>query len=319
MKKAFITGISGFAGNFLARQLLNEGVYAVSGTYHAEQSLENIADIAPQLHLHKVDLTDGQAIDSVISSIKPDVIFHLAALASPAQSFKDPSLTFTTNVTGQIHLLEAIRKAGLSASRIVIVSSAEVYGIVKESDLPIDEATQMNPVSPYAVSKITQDYLGLQYFLTYDQHIVRVRPFNHIGPGQKTAYAVSTFAQQIALIEKRKQEPVLRVGNLSAKRDFTDVRDIVKAYVLLAEKGTPGDVYNIGSGVSYEMKVILEKLVSFSTEKITIETDQSRFMPVDIPDNRTDNTKLRKQTGWETTISIDRSLRDVLDYWRRIA
>lgn len=319
MKTAFITGISGFAGSFLARLLISQGNYNVVGTYHSEKGLENIQDISSGLKLYQIDLTNKEATEKVISSTLPDTIFHLAALASPVQSFKDPSFTFSTNIIGQINLLEAVRENKLIETRILIVSSAEVYGIVDDMDFPIDEETKMRPVSPYAVSKITQDYLGLQYFLTYKQPIVRARPFNHIGPGQKTAYAVSAFAQQIAAIEKKQQQPVLRVGNLTAKRDFTDVRDIVRAYTLLLEKGIPGEVYNIGSGVSYPMSEILQKLISFSNTKITIETDDSRFMPVDIPDNRCDNTKLRGQTGWSPTISLEASLRDVLDYWRKIA
>ncbi|MEN9407721.1 MAG: hypothetical protein RLZZ455_937 [Candidatus Parcubacteria bacterium] len=318
MKKALITGISGFAGSFLARLLLQEGQYEVAGTYHSEKGLENIADIREKIQLSQVDLTDTNLTESVVSKVRPDSIFHLAALASPVQSFKDPSFTFTTNITGQINLLESVRKLRLMNTKLLIVSSAEVYGIVDEQDLPIDESTNMRPVSPYAVSKITQDYLGLQYFLTYKQPIVRVRPFNHIGPGQKTAYAVSAFAQQIAAIEKGQQPPVLYVGNLTARRDFTDVRDIVRAYVMLLEKGVPGEVYNIGSGVSYPMSEVLEKLIALSSVKITIEQQESRFMPVDIPDNRCDNTKLKTQTGWGQTVSLDSSLRDVLDYWRKI-
>lgn len=318
MKKALITGISGFAGSFLARLLLQEGQYEVAGTYHSEKGLENIADIRERLQLSQVDLTDSELTETVVSRVRPDSIFHLAALASPVQSFKDPSFTFTTNITGQINLLESVRKLQLVNTKILIVSSAEVYGIVDAHDLPIDEETNMRPVSPYAVSKITQDYLGLQYYLTYKQPIVRVRPFNHIGPGQKTAYAVSAFAQQIAAIEKGQQPPVLYVGNLAARRDFTDVRDIVRAYVMLLEKGVAGEVYNIGSGVSYPMSEVLEKLVALSSVKITVEQQESRFMPVDIPDNRCDNTKLKTQTGWDQTIALDASLRDVLDYWRKI-
>jgi len=319
MKTALITGISGFAGSFLARLLLRDGDYAVAGTYHSEKGLENIQDIKEQLQLHQVDLKNPEDTRKVIAATLPDRIFHLAALASPVQSFKDPTFTFSTNITGQINLLEAVREQKLDTTKVLIVSSAEVYGMVNAGDLPINEETGMRPVSPYAVSKITQDYLGLQYFLTYSQPIIRARPFNHIGPGQKTAYAVSAFAQQIAAIEKKQQPPVLRVGNLSARRDFTDVRDIVRAYTLILEKGTPGEVYNIGSGVSYPMSEILHKLIALSSVPITVETESERFMPVDIPDNRCDASKLKAQTGWSQEITIEQSLRDVLDYWRNIA
>ncbi|MDP3940826.1 MAG: GDP-mannose 4,6-dehydratase [bacterium] len=318
MKKAFITGISGFAGSYLSRLLLQKGDYVVSGTYHSENSLQGINDITDKLTLIQVDLTKSDQIDHAIATVDADIIFHLAALASPSQSFKDPSFTFSTNIIGQINLLEAIKKHSHMPSKILIISSAEVYGKVAPSDLPIDEETQMRPVSPYAVSKIAQDYLGLQYFMTYNMPIIRTRPFNHIGPRQKPAYAVAAFASQIAKIEKGQQEPVLKVGNLSARRDFTDVRDIVQAYVALVEKGDEGDVYNVGSGTSQKMSDILERLVALSTSKISIIKDASRLMPIDIADNRSDITKVTQKTGWKPAISLDTSLRDVLDYWRNI-
>ena len=318
MKKAFITGISGFAGSFLARYLIKQGTYTLSGTYYSDSGLGSIFDISSKLKLYQIDLTKDGLIDVAIEEEKPDVVFHLAALASPAQSFKDPRLTFSTNISGQINLLEAIRKSNLTKTRILIVSSAEVYGMVTKSDLPIDELTPMRPVSPYAVSKIAQDYLGLQYFLTHKMSIIRARPFNHIGPGQKPAYAVAAFASQIAKIEKGEQDPVLKVGNIATKRDFTDVRDIVQAYVALIEKGDLGEVYNIGSGISYAVSHVLEMLVSLSTKKITIEKDVSKLIPFDIQNNQSNITKLREKTGWSPSISLDRSLRDVLDYWRNI-
>jgi GDP-4-dehydro-6-deoxy-D-mannose reductase len=318
MKKAFITGISGFAGNALARFLLETGEYHVSGTYHSDKGLASLDTIASQLSLHKVDLTKRQEIDSAVAQIKPDIVFHLAALASPAQSFTDPVLTFSTNTLGEINLLESVKTRNQSIEKIIVISSAEVYGLVASQDLPLDEETSLRPVSPYAVSKIAQDFLGLQYYLTAKLPVIRVRPFNHIGPGQKKSYAVAAFASQIALIEKDKQDPILHVGNLTARRDFTDVLDIVKAYELLAVKGRDGEVYNVGSGKSYEMSDVLSRLVALSKKEIRIEVDPDRFLPIDIPDNRADISKITRDTGWVPTISLDESLRNVLDYWRNL-
>jgi GDP-4-dehydro-6-deoxy-D-mannose reductase len=319
MKRALITGISGFAGSFLAEYLCKKGGYEVVGTYHAGKRLDNLQPIRNDLTLIQADLTDKKAIQQLISDAQPDIVFHLAALASPSESFKDPSLTFATNVVGQINLLEAIREQRLADTRILIVSSSEVYGIVGKEDLPIDEDTPFRPVSPYAVSKITQDFLGLQYYLTYKLQVIRVRPFNHIGPRQTPQYAVASFARQIALIEKGKQDATLLVGNLNARRDFTDVRDIVRAYVEILERGDPGDVYNIGSGVSHTMSEIVGMLIKFAKVPINLVQDEKRFMPIDIPDNQCDSTKLRRKISWQAEIPLDVSLRDVLDYWRKIA
>lgn len=317
MKKALITGVSGFAGSFLAELLLREHSYQLHGTYLSGRGLKQIAHLNNNIFLHKADLIDAISVAGLIEEVRPDVVFHLAALASPSQSFKDPCHTFQTNVISQINLLEAVRNAKLSP-KVLIISSAEVYGLVDPSDLPIDEETQFKPVSPYAVSKITQDYLGLQYFLTHKIPVIRVRPFNHIGPRQLPHYAIASFAKQIAEIEKGKIEPVLKVGNLSAKRDFTDVRDIVAAYTLAIEKGVAGDVLNVGSGASHEIKKVLDMLLSLSRTKITVEIDSSRLMPVDIPDNRCDNSKIQEVTGWKPEITLERSLRDTLEYWRSI-
>jgi len=315
MKKAFITGITGFAGSFLAEHLIREGS-KVSGTYLTDESLSNISSVQDKVNLHKVDLQNAQVVEGIISSERPDLIFHLAALTAPGESFENPSEFITNNISIQVNLLESVRKAKI-LPRILIVSSAEVYGNVAASDLPIGEETEIRPVNPYAVSKVACDFLGLQYFLSYKLPIVRVRPFNHIGARQSPSFVVASFAKKIAEIEKNKIPPVIKVGNLSPKRDFTDVRDTVWGYQLLLEKGEPGEVYNIGSGRSYEIKYILDMLLSFSDKKITIETDPSLMRPVDVPDLVCDNTKLRKATGWEPKIPIEQTLRETLDYWRK--
>lgn len=313
MKKAYITGISGFAGSYLAEYLLQND-YKVGGT-HISDNVQNIDHIKQEIELHRVDLMDLEAVEKSIDNFSPDIIFHLAALTSPAESFKEPSKVFTNNIAAQLNLFEAVRKSSITP-RILITSSAEIYGLVSASDLPISEDTQMRPGSPYAVSKIAQDYLGLQYNLSYGMDIIRVRPFNHIGPRQTGQFVVASFAKQIAEIE-RKGEGKIKVGNLEAKRDFTDVRDIVKAYEILGKLGVSGEAYNAGSGVSHKISQILYLLLENSKQKIEVEIDPAKLRPSDVPDIRSDNTKIEK-LGWKPEIALDKTLKDTLDYWRDV-
>ncbi|MBI4091861.1 MAG: GDP-mannose 4,6-dehydratase [Candidatus Levybacteria bacterium] len=315
MKKAFITGITGFAGSFLAEHLIEEDGYEVTGTYLTQESLRNVSHLKDKPSLHKIDLLNSEHTENVIAQISPDLIFHLAALAAPGESFGNPAKFLSNNIEAQVNVLEGVRKAEIMP-RILIVSSAEVYGDVSLSDLPIDENTPLAPVNPYAVSKVACDFLGLQYFLSYNFPIVRVRPFNHIGPRQSPSFVVAAFAKKITEIERGKMEPILKVGNLSAKRDLTDVRDTVEGYVRILEQGTPGEVYNIGSGKSYRIEDILSMLLSFSNKKIKVEVDQGLMRPVDVPELVCDNTKVRRATGWQPKIPIEQTLRETLDYWR---
>lgn len=317
-QKVLITGISGFAGSHLAEYLISQKSYEVAGTFLLKKSLGNVAHVRQNLHLIELNLVDYKKTSRVVKELKPDLVFHLAALPAVASSFKNPAETMINNITAQINILEAIKKLNLFDTRILIVSSADVYGKVPPEELPMDENTAFRPTNTYAVSKIAQDFLGLQYCISYLLKIIRVRPFNHIGPRQSAGFVVSDFAKKIADIEKGRIDPILRVGNLQAKRDFTDVRDMVRAYNFLLEKGEFGEVYNIGSGVSYNISEILDILLSFSKIKIKVETDHLLLRPEDVQDRLCDNKKFVELTGWKPSIPIKKSLKDTLDYWRNI-
>lgn len=313
--KALITGVTGFAGSFLAENLISSAKFEVSGTYLSDTSLVNIETIKDKLDLHKLDLQNFEEVKKVIAEVKPDVVFHLAALAATAESYSTPSKFINNNIDSQVNIFEAIKLAGIKP-RVLVVSSAEVYGDVSTSDLPIDEDTAIRPVNPYGVSKVAQDFMGLAYNLSDKIPVIRVRPFNHIGPRQGPSFVVARFAKAIAEIEKGDAEPILKVGNLAAKRDFTDVRDMVEAYALLIEKGEEGEVYNAGSGKSLSISQILDKLLALSTKEIKVETDQSLFRPIDTPELVCDNSKLESVTGWKPEIDIDTTLKETLEYWR---
>jgi GDP-4-dehydro-6-deoxy-D-mannose reductase len=318
MKKALITGISGFVGKHLAEHLLTTNEYEIVGTYRSEKGLEKLGELKKSIQCKQLDLLDAQAVSELIVSYQPEHIYHLAAMSSAGESHKTPDTVLTNNVLSELHILDTLKNNNMKQTRVLIVSSAEVYGFVDAASLPITEKTELRPTSPYAVSKITQDYLALQYYLAYHIDVIRVRPFNHIGSGHSPIFALSSFAKQIAEIEKGQLEPVLKVGNLASKRDFTDVADTVKAYELLMKKGVSGEVYNIGSGKSYQMKELLEILLSFSEKKITTEQDPEKFRPIDIPDFVCDYSKLHELTGWEPEIPIEKTLQKILDYWRKV-
>jgi GDP-4-dehydro-6-deoxy-D-mannose reductase len=315
-KKILITGASGFVGSHLVNYLLEKTEDDLFGTYFFDKNLKNLKK--DRITFLKVDLRNEDETLALMERVKPDAIYHLAAFASAASSFKSPNETVINNISSQINILEAVRKSNLSKCRILIISSADIYGYVRQEDLPIDEETPFNPTNPYAVSKLTQDFLGKQYFLSYRFQIVRARPFNHIGPGQSPNFVVASFAQKIAEMEKGKREPVLPIGNVEVKRDFTDVRDVVRAYALLMEKGIAGEVYNVGAGISYKISDILDKLLSLTKTKIKVKVNDALIRPIDVPDLVCDPTKLRKLTGWKPEIPLEQTLEDTLDYWRNI-
>jgi GDP-4-dehydro-6-deoxy-D-mannose reductase len=316
MKRVLITGITGFAGSHLADHVLADhaGV-EVWGTCRWRSRRENIDHLEGKIRLVDCDLADPTAIQKALEASRPDAIFHLAAQSFVPTSWSAPAETFHVNVVAQIHLFEAIRELGLDPV-VQIACSSEEYGLVLPDETPIRESNPLRPLSPYAVSKVAQDYLGYQYFKSYGLKAVRTRGFNHEGPRRGEVFVMSNFARQIAAIESGFQEPVIRVGNLEAVRDFTDVRDMVRAYWLAAEKGEPGEVYNIASGKGITIRAMLDRLVALSRVTVKVETDPARLRPSDVQVLLGDASKFRAATGWQPTIPLERTLADTLDYWR---
>jgi GDP-4-dehydro-6-deoxy-D-mannose reductase len=314
--RVLITGITGFAGSHLADYVLeNHPEIKVFGLVRWRSRMENILHIQGRIQLIEADLKDMSSLKKSLAESKPDRIFHLAAQSFVPTSWKCPAETFSINALGQIHLFEAILSLGM-APKIHVAGSSEEYGLVNSDEIPMKETNPLRPLSPYAVSKVAQDLLGWQYFKSYGLKVVRTRGFNHTGPRRGEVFICSNFAKQIVEIEKKKREPVLLVGNLEARRDFTDVRDIVRGYWLCLEKGLEGEVYNIGTGKTYSMKEILEMLLAISNIDVKIEVDPQRLRPSDVPVLLSDSSKFRKLTGWEPKIPLRQSLQDLLDYWR---
>lgn len=314
--KVLITGITGFAGSHLAEYILeNHRGAQVYGMIRWRSRMENILHIENRLSLVEADLKDMTSLKICLTEVRPDLIFHLAAQSFVPTSWKCPAETFTINAVGQINLFEAIKSLGISP-KIHIAGSSEEYGLVNSDEVPMKETNHLRPLSPYAVSKVAQDLLGWQYYKSYGLKIVRTRGFNHTGPRRGDVFICSNFAKQIVEIEKKKREPVIYVGNLEARRDFTDVRDMVRAYWMALDKGEPGEVYNIGTGKTYSIKEVLDLLLALSGCEVKIEIDPGRLRPSDVPVLLSDSSKFKGLTGWQPRIPFDRSLQDLLEYWR---
>ena len=311
--QALITGIAGFAGSHLADYLLRHTDCSVAGTIHRQDA--RVAHLRDRVAMYQVDLRDAAAVAEVIAEVRPDLIFHLAAQSFVPISWQHPWTTFEQNVHGQVNVLQAVAQQELPA-RVLVVGSNEEYGILRPEDLPIDEDTPLRPASPYGVSKVAQDLMGWQYFRSYDMAVVRVRPFNHIGPRQGDRFVAPAFARQIAEAEAGLREPVLRVGNLSATRDFTDVRDVVRAYWLALTDVKPGEVVNIGSGEGHTIEDLLRTMLGFSGTFFAVENDPARMRPSDVPVSICDNSRLKAATGWRPEVSFEQSLLDILNDWR---
>jgi GDP-4-dehydro-6-deoxy-D-mannose reductase len=278
--RALITGINGFAGGHLAEQLLVSGEWEVWGL--ARQPAIAHAQLRGRVDVVAADLANLQQVVAAIERVQPEVVFHLAGQSNVPRSFEDPGGTLITNLLAQLHLFQAVLRLHQDPL-LLIASSNEIYGQVRPEDLPIDEDTPLRPVSPYAVSKATQDLLAYQYHASHRLRAIRLRLFNHIGPGQREQFVVSAFAAQIARIEAGQQDPVLRVGNLTAERDFTDVRDIARAYELAAQHGQAPNSYNIGSGRAVSVRQLLDTLLTLSECDISVEPDPARMRPADVP------------------------------------
>lgn len=305
--RILITGINGFVGGHLARHLAS--VYddaEIHGTVRTSPP-----DI-PQVIYHTLDLRDPDQVRALIEDIQPQQVYHLAAQAFVPRSFSHPWETLENNIRSQLNLILACIERD-PMPRMLAVSSAEIYGVVTPDKVPMHEDLPLHPTSPYSVSKVAQDMLAQQYQISHGLPIMRARPFNHFGPGQNERFVAPAFAMQIASIEAGQQEPVIKVGDLSAKRDFTDVRDIVAAYRLLVEQGTPGEVYNVASQKAHSIRELLETLIKFAKIDIDIDIDESRLRPVHIPILLGDTTRLREETGWEPAYTFEQSLLDVLN------
>jgi len=313
MTVALVTGGSGFVGRFLVRELVAAG-YRVHATYHGERPRpEAYPAGVTWWPLDVVVPADWQA---VLEDVCPDAIFHLAGLAHVGRSWQDPHRYLQVNFWGTFYLMDALVRAD-RRPRVLLVGSAEVYGSVRPEENPIRETQPLRPVSPYGLSKACQELLGFQYYQAYQIPVIVTRSFNHVGPGQHSGFVCADFASQIARIEAGGAEPVLRVGNLEAVRDFTDVRDIARAYRLLVERGRPGEAYNVCSGRGVSIRDLLQELLRLASVPIRVETDPRRYRRVDIPVLVGDPTKIRDHTGWVPTYAFQQTLADILDEWRR--
>jgi GDP-4-dehydro-6-deoxy-D-mannose reductase len=307
-----VTGVGGFAGRHLVTHLLAEGEGPLVGLARPDAVP---SDLPPEVRIVPVDLNDRPAAELAVREARPVQVYHLAAQSSVADSHGDPLGTLFNNIGAQVNLLEALLRLG-TRPRVLVIGSSEEYGFVRADELPVRETNELRPLSPYAVSKVAQDLLGFQYFKTHGLPVVRVRPFSHTGPGQEPRFATPAFARQVARIEAGLQPPVIKVGNLEARRDFSDVRDIVRGYRLALLHGEPGEAYNLGSGQAVSIRSVLERLLELSTSSVRVELDPARLRRSEAPPQYADCQKLRDRTGWRPTISLDETIGDVLADWR---
>ena len=343
--RVLITGVTGMAGSHLAEYVLGMEGVELYGTYRWRSRMENLDDIKREgklniigenctitsvcdleelmkertgphcLNLIEADMTDAYSMRRLVGAVKPDRIFHLAAQSYVPGSWNGPAETLQRNIMGQVNLFEAIREAGIDP-RVHVAGSSEEYGLVYPDEIPIKETNPLRPLSPYAVSKVAQDKLAFQYFMSYGLKTIVTRGFNHEGPRRGHVFVTSNLAKQIAEIEKELKQPIIYVGDLKSKRDWTDVRDFVRAYWLTLEKCQPGEVYNIGCGKAREVGEMLDILLSLTKAKITVKQDPARCRPSDVTILEADTTKFTQCTGWSPRIPFERTLEDLLNYWR---
>ena len=306
--KILITGVTGFVGSHLAEYCLSlDQQVEVIGTCRWRSRRENIEHLEDAINLYECDLRDASSVKTLLADIQPERIFHLAAQSYVPSSWNSPGETITTNVIGQLNIFEAMRETNSTAS-IQIAGSSEEYGLVHPEEAPITEENPLRPLSPYAVSKVAQDMLAYQYFQSYGLRVVRTRAFNHTGPRRGDVFVTSNFAKQIAEIEAGQRPPIIHVGDLNPKRDFTDVRDIVRAYWLSLEHCSLGEVYNVASGKAYRIKEVLKILLDNSEQDIEVVEDPERLRPSDVPLLLGDNSRFCKATGWSPEIPFELSM-----------
>ncbi len=316
----FVTGISGFVGPYLAARLLEAG-HRVFGTGMGirirplPELHERYPDRFPSGNVVERDIRDGASLRAMIRDARPAGVFHLAGLTFVPRSFEEPQEAYGVNFLGAVELLAAVRDEAPKA-RVVFVSTGEVYGRVDPADVPVREDRQLRPLSPYSVGKAAADMAAFQFFWAHGLDVVRARPFNHTGPGQSPTFVCSEFARGVAAIEAGQASPSLRVGNLDVERDFSDVRDIVRGYVALFEKGKAGEAYNLGSGRAVSVRRVLEQLLEKSSARTIVETDPAKVRPSEMPRLFGSIEKVTADTGWKPEISLDRTLADLLEYWR---
>lgn len=310
MKKALIIGGAGFVGQYLADYLNDTCGYRVRSTKMKQESLPDVG-----YEVVDMNLLAREEVEEVIRSFEPDYIFHLAAQSSVAVSWSNPQLTVDVNIKGTIQLLDVLKETEYKG-RVLLIGSGEEYGRIQPDEVPIIEDTVLRPGNIYAATKCCQNMIASIYAKAYGLNLIMVRAFNHVGPKQSPQFVVSDFCKQVVEAEKGMREPVIHVGNLKAKRDFTDVRDVIAAYECLVRQGVSGETYNVGSGIAYSIEEILNQIIALSGQKIQIQVEKERLRPIDVPLIVADITKISEQTDWKQKISLEQTLRDTLDYWR---
>ncbi|MFH1486885.1 MAG: GDP-mannose 4,6-dehydratase [Chloroflexota bacterium] len=343
--RVLITGVTGMAGSHLAEYILTEDDVELFATYRWRSRMDNLEDIKRagklnligenctiasteyladmllcqavpgKLNLIEGDMTDSCSMRRIIGAVNPDRIFHLAAQSYVPGSWSAPAETLQRNIVGELNVLEGAREAQTDPV-ILVAGSSEEYGLVLPHETPIRETNPLRPLSPYAVSKVAQEMLAIQYFRSYGLKTLVTRAFNHTGPRRGHVFVTSNLAKQIAEIEKGLRPPVVHVGDVTSKRDWSDVRDVARAYWLAADNGEPGEVYNIGAGVARAVQEVLDILTKMARCPIKVEQEQSRMRPSDVKILVADDSKFRKLTGWKPTIPFEKTLEDLLDYWR---